>query len=68
MKRTEWIRSKDSPDRRQITLRMPETVYRALKEQAEKQGIAVNDLILLKISPLQVNFREGFSRVLSQRN
>lgn len=68
MKRTEWIRSKDSPDRRQITLRIPEAVYRALKEQAEKQGIAVNDLILLKISPLQVNFREGFSRVLSQRN
>lgn len=63
MKRTEWVR-----DRRQITLRMPEAVYRALKEQAEKQGIAVNDLILLKISPLQVNFREGFSRVLSQRN
>nr|DAK43036.1 MAG TPA: hypothetical protein [Caudoviricetes sp.] len=59
MKRTEWIRSKDSPDRRQITLRMPETVYRALKEQAEKQGIAVNDLILLKISPLQVNFRDS---------
>lgn len=63
MKQTDWVRN-----RRQITLRIPEAVYRALKEQAEKQGIAVNDLILLKISPLQVNFREGFSRVLSQRN
>lgn len=61
--KTDWVRN-----RRQITLRIPEAVYRALKEQAEKQGIAVNDLILLKISPLQVNFREGFSRVLSQRN
>lgn len=52
--KTDWVR-----DRRQITLRIPETVYRALKEQAEKQGIAVNDLILLKISPLQVNFRDS---------
>lgn len=54
MKQTDWVRN-----RRQITLRIPEAVYRALKEQAEKQGIAVNDLILLKISPLQVNFRDS---------
>lgn len=61
--KTDWVR-----DRRQITLRMPNKVYEALRMEAKEKGLTVNDLILLKISPLQVNFREGFSRVLSQRN
>lgn len=63
MKQTDWVR-----ERRQITLRMPNKVYEALRMEAKEKGLTVNDLILLKISPLQVNFREGFSRVLSQRN
>lgn len=61
--KTDWVR-----ERRQITLRMPNKVYEALRMEAKEKGLTVNDLILLKISPLQVNFREGFSRVLSQRN
>jgi len=54
--------------RKQITLRLPDKVYGALRVEAKEKGLTVNDLILLRISPLQVNFREGFSRVLSQRN
>lgn len=55
-------------ERKQITLRIPEEVYRALKEQAKRQGIAVNDLILLKISPLQVDFKDihSFSDIVSE--
>lgn len=52
--KTDWVR-----DRRQITLRMPNKVYEALRMEAKEKGLTVNDLILLKISPLQVNFRDS---------
>lgn len=38
---------------KQITLRIPEEVYEALKEEAEEMGVSVNELILLKIKPLE---------------
>lgn len=43
-------------ERKQITLRMPDRVYGALREEAEEKGITVNELILLKINPLKVDF------------
>lgn len=52
--KTDWVR-----ERRQITLRMPNKVYEALRMEAKEKGLTVNDLILLKISPLQVNFRDS---------
>lgn len=52
--KTDWGR-----DRRQITLRMPNKVYEALRMEAKEKGVTVNDLILLRISPLQVNFRDS---------
>lgn len=36
-----------------ITLRIPEEIHEALKEEAEKMGVSVNELILLKIKPLE---------------
>lgn len=54
MKQTDWVR-----ERRQITLRIPNKVYEALRMEAKEKGLTVNDLILLKISPLQVNFRDS---------
>nr|DAE86859.1 MAG TPA: hypothetical protein [Caudoviricetes sp.] len=44
--------------RKQITLRIPGAVYEALKKEAETIGISVNELILLKINPLQVDFED----------
>lgn len=52
--KTDWVR-----DRRQITLRMPNKVYEALRMEAKEKGLTVNDLILLRISPLRVNFRDS---------
>lgn len=44
-------------ERKQITLRIPDGIYEALRKEAEKMGIAVNELILLKLNPLEVGFR-----------
>lgn len=52
--------------RKQITLRIPEKVYEALVKEAEEKGITVNELILLRINPLTVDFCTKFSHVLSQ--
>lgn len=38
---------------KQITLRIPEGIHEALKEEAEEMGVSVNELILLKINPLE---------------
>lgn len=38
---------------KQITLRIPEGIHEALKEEAEEMGVSVNELILLKIKPLE---------------
>lgn len=46
-------------ERKQITLRVPEEVYEALKSEAKQKGITVNELILLKINPLDVDFSKG---------
>ena len=46
-------------ERKQITLRLPDKVYGALRVEAKEKGLTVNDLILLRISPLQVNFRDS---------
>ncbi len=45
-------------ERKQITLRIPGAAYEALKKEAETIGISVNELILLKINPLQVDFED----------
>ena len=37
-------------ERKQITLRIPDKVYEALRAEAEGKGIAINELILLKVS------------------
>ena len=42
--------------RKQITLRIPNTVYEALKKEAEEKGVTINELILLKINPLNMDF------------
>ena len=36
--------------RKQITLRIPNDMYEALRTEADERGISVNDLILLRIS------------------
>lgn len=54
--------------RKQITLRLPDKVYGALSVEAKEKGLTVNELILLRISPLQVNFRDSrfFSDTVSR--
>lgn len=42
----------------QITLRIPEEVYKALEREAKEIGISVNELILLKINPIKVDFHQ----------
>ena len=37
-------------ERKQITLRIPNDMYEALRAEADERGISVNDLILLRIS------------------
>lgn len=54
-------------ERKQITLRIPDKVYEALRAEAEGKGIAINELILLKINPLDVEFQEEFPRAPVQR-
>lgn len=38
-----------------ITLRISEEIHEALKAEAEEMGVSVNELILLKIKPLEFN-------------
>ena len=47
--------------RKQITLSIPARVYEALVKEAEEKGITVNELIMLRINPLNVDFRNHFS-------
>lgn len=42
----------------QITLRIPCEVYEALEKEAKEIGISVNELILLKINPIKVDFHQ----------
>ena len=44
--------------KKQITLRLPDEVYGALREAAEKSGLSINELILLKINPLNFDCSE----------
>lgn len=50
-----------APQRKQITLRIPDTVYEALGKEAEGKGITVNELIMLRINPLTADFHNRFS-------
>ena len=52
--------SKSKDDRTQLTLRLPQEIYEALKEEAEAIGISVNELILLKINPLKFDCSEKY--------
>lgn len=45
-------------DKKQISLRIPDEVYEALKKEAERMGISVTELIMLKINPLEVEFQQ----------
>lgn len=47
---------KDS--RKQITLRLPEELYEALRKEAIEIGISTNELVLLKLNPLRVEFEQ----------
>lgn len=44
--------------RKRITLRIPEALYEELKQEAKRQGISVNDLILIKLSPIDKSIFE----------
>lgn len=46
-------------DRTQLTLRLPKEIYEALKAQAKKTGISINELILLKLHPLKFDCSES---------
>ena len=46
-------------DRVQLTLRIPEEIYEALEKEAREKNISVNELILLKINPIQVDFHQS---------
>lgn len=43
-------------DTKQITLRLPVKLHKQLKQEAERRGISLHELILLKINPLDVKF------------
>ena len=45
--------------RTQITLRIPEKIYEALVREAKKMNISINELILLRISPIKADFRQS---------
>lgn len=51
--------SKIKDDRTQLTLRLPKEIYEALKAQAKKTGISINELILLKLHPLKFDCSES---------
>ena len=46
-------------DRVQLTLRIPEEIYEALEKEAREKNISVNELILLKINPIQVDYHQS---------
>ena len=43
----------------QMTLRIPREVYEALEKEAREKSISINELILLKINPIQVDFQQS---------
>lgn len=43
----------------QMTLRIPREVYEALEKEAREKNISINELILLKINPIQVDFQQS---------
>ena len=45
-------------ERKQITLRIPIEIYKALEREAEEKSMSINELILLKLNPLQVDFHQ----------
>lgn len=48
---------------KQITLRLPQELHEALKKEARDRGLSFNELILLKLNPLNVNFSQPFERI-----
>lgn len=42
--------------KKQITLRIPKEVHEALKVEASQMNLTLNELILIKINPIRVNF------------
>ena len=46
-------------DRVKLTLRIPEEIYEALEKEAREKNISVNEFILLKINPIQVDFHQS---------
>lgn len=49
-------------DRKQITLRIPDKVYEALKGEAADMGLSVNELILLKVNPLGIRYDKAVNQ------
>lgn len=39
-------------DKKRITLRLPDELYGALKEKACQKGIAINEEIMFRLSPI----------------
>lgn len=54
-------------DTKQITLRLPGELHEALKGEVESMGISLNELILLKLNPLNVDFSQTFGRTAAKR-
>lgn len=48
-----------SMEKVQMTLRIPREVYEALEKEAREKNISINELILLKINPIQVDFQQS---------
>ena len=45
-------------NKKQITLRLPDEVYGALRDESEKSGMSINEIILLRINPLKFECSE----------
>lgn len=45
-------------DKVQMTLRIPREIYEALEKEAKYMNISINELILLRINPIQVDFHQ----------
>lgn len=43
---------------KQLTLRIPQEIHEALKKEAKEKNTSINKLILLKINPIKVDFRQ----------
>lgn len=48
-------------EEKRITLRMPSETYEALREESQKMGISINELINLKINPPRMEFQQESS-------